>query len=351
MDFETPVELFGTSLPTETASSGVSSWLPNLSDFSLGVSGFAPQALGLASEAAAPAAGADSGGGGGFWSNLFKTGGNILTGAGKVASSVLPIASLGTSIMGALNQRDLMEQVARQVPLTQEAVRTQIDSARQGQALAPQAAAVAPEIKALAPRFDELSKLVQEKSAGFGDLSGEVRTRVAGPQVDYGNKLLALADSGMLLDADKAKLDDWEQRAIADAESYLARAGQGDSTARESIIREIRQKRAAAESQVLAGYRDQAMQFLQGGGASLVSGAGALSQEEIQALIQSGALTAEQASILGASVMPLTAAGSILAGSAGAAGGAAALSKAEEQTLEELISGLQAQLGLASSRG
>lgn len=391
---------------TSSVADAGSSFLPALKDFSLGVSSFAPEGLRLASEAAGSVADPGSGGGG-FWSNFFKTGKDVLGGVGDVAKSVLPFASLGTGIMGAINSRELMSQIAKQQPITQRAQEAQIKSAEQGQALAPRAAAVAPEIKALAPRFGELSTQVQAvapefaslsartraaaddlgdtaasiktmQAPKFGDLASRLDKGVASPEIDYGNKLLAMASAGSLMEADKARLDDWERRQIADAEGYLSRSGQGDSTARETMIGDIRAKRAAAESEILSGYRSQALQYLQAGGGTLTSGVGGLtaqqvqtmmasgqvtmqelqalaqsgqlSQQVIQTLVQAGALTAEQAAVLGASVAPLTAAGGILAGSAGAASAAAASSQASEKTLEELIAGLQQQLGLSAGR-
>lgn len=345
-----------------------SNWLSNLGSslkgaFGGGSSGAegSARALDFASMAS-PNVGGGGDSGGGFWksvSDWLYTPGNKTTGespggilgtAGNLASAVTPLFSLGAGLMGAFNQQKMIDQAAKLQPIREDVMQTQLASARQGQQLAGQAAEVSPEVKALAPRMGELSGEVQQTATPLGQMAGDVRTRVANPQIEYGNKLLQLADAGALLDADQAALDEWEQKAIADAEGYLARSGQGDSSARETVLRQIRGEKASKHSQLLAQYRTQAQQYIQGGGSAMTQGAGQLTKDQINALVNAGLLTQSQAAMLLQSVSPLASAGAILSGSVGAAGQAGAAAAQEQAELERMLAALNQQLSVGAGR-
>ena len=111
---------------------------------------------------------------------------------------------------------------------------------------------------------DALEKLVKYGPLALG-AAGMMNQRAAanrfrsqmqslsGPQRRMGEQLLAQYESGKLNAGDAARIDQWEQSAIAQSRQFFSRAGTADSTQAQTSEQNIKQQAEAMRQQALKG--------------------------------------------------------------------------------------------------
>ncbi len=186
--------------------------------------------------------GAGGGGGGSWW-------GNIGTGLGKFASglgldtvggglkALTAGLGLGSQALGIGNQLSAQKQLGQQTKILQS-------SEKQAQA-------------------------------------------AAAPAVDFGTKTLNRAASGELTPALQAKIDEWTQKAKADAASRFASMGLGNSTQLDSFNRLIDEQAMSMRGSMLQQQEETGLAGLQTGvsAATGVMGASQAQQKSLEELI------------------------------------------------------------------
>lgn len=179
-----------------------------------------------------------------YWSNIFQnapgaaeTGGSVLSGLGDVARSVgsgvadfakgvLPVAQVGAAGLGAVSSIQAAKQAAEQTRV-----------ARAGQQMAERALA---------------------------------------PMTAFGEDAIARAQAGEIPEAQQAEIDQWAAAAKQQARDYLARAGQGDSSALRDWEDWIDARAVAMRNTALQGITSQGLDALGGaasGGTAIAQGA------------------------------------------------------------------------------
>lgn len=326
------------------------SYVPDYSSlFSFGVDkGSGSSGLRLAAESVAPAASAATpSAGGGGWGDWLKS---WVSPIGDVAKAVLPIAAIGAAGLGVKNAMGARDRLDRTEPVIREAQKTQLEAARTGQELAPAAAALSPQVAAVAPRQGELAQIVQTAVAPRqAERAATIDRTIAAPSVDYATQLLASARAGQLPASYESEIDLWKQGALQKARDYLARSGQGDSSAMVTWENYIEGQASTMRAERLRQIEDTALKML-GMGRESYGTAGSLTESESRIYGTAGNLNESEARILQGAAQPIGVAGNVLAGSAGAAQAAGNSAIREEEDIESLIARANAQLFNLASR-
>lgn len=310
------------------------------------------------------------GDGGGFWSNLwgglkdFGAGAKgALVGAGSLASAALPIAGLGTSILGVMAARDAAQQLGRQSQRASAAQDVQLQSARQAQALAPKVEPLATKVEALAPKVEAFEPDFRRVAGEIGaiapkqDLVASRLQTTAEPLTSFGTKLLEAASLGKIPEAEQAEIDNWARQAKMQVSDYFTRAGLGDSTMLIEQLKWIDQQAVAMKGSRLDAEKKlgiSAQQIGAGviGAQSDVYGAeGVTRGREADVLGRGADVLRGAAATYGGAANILGTEGNILAGAGAQAGSAAQAAERDEEMLAQLIAAAQQQIArLSASR-
>src|SRR3990167_5931817 len=203
-------------------------WLSNLSggigDWIQGL--FAGEGPSLPAQANIPWSG-PSGGSGlsdmawGFGEGAKTVGSGVKPAAsalGDVAKAVLPVAQIGSGVMGIVAGQQAGKELSKQSEQVRRATTAQLDAAQQARGIAP-----------------------------------EVGSRIATPTAAFGAEKLAKAAAGEIPTASQGMIDEWKRGAKQRARDYLARIGQGESSSLVSWENWIDQQATAMADQSLRG--------------------------------------------------------------------------------------------------
>lgn len=185
-----------------------------------------------------PVTPSSEGGGGSWWNNFSDFAGQLgsgLSSFGNFAKGLLPIAGLGTGILGAINQFQAGDALADQTKIAEGA----------------------------AKRSDQISRTAEG---------------AASPLVDFSKTALQRYESGQVSPAITAQVEQWTRAAKQAAMDYAARSGQGSSSQLRQWLAWIDQQ---AQAMLAAAIEHQAELGIQAGstaGGILGGAAGAAGQ-------------------------------------------------------------------------
>lgn len=185
-------------------------------------------------------------GGGGMMSGLSDAASGIGAGIrsvtgplGDVAKSVLPIAQIGTGIMGAVGNIQAAGNLADQSRIQRQGLRSQLDSATQAREMA-------------------------------GNVSAP-----AGTLVNFGQEQINRAQAGEVDPAMQSIIDRWKNGAKQQMLQRLASSGQATSSTAAQLDQILEQMAVSMKGELLQSMKAQGVGATQAGGGLLASGASA----------------------------------------------------------------------------
>lgn len=158
---------------------------------------------------------------------------------GNAAKTVLPLAQIGTGIMGAVGNIQAAGQLADQAKIQRQGMQSQLASAQQAREMA-------------------------------GNVSAP-----AGTLVNFGQGQLARAEAGQIDPAMQSIIDRWKQGAKQQMLQRLASSGQATSSTAAQLDQILEQMAVGMQGELLQSMKAQGVGATQAGGGLLASGAGA----------------------------------------------------------------------------